>query len=78
MVKEQGPPHLNPDQFRRMMNIVYVEGVISGMTKIKVREKTEVFKYDMLIFKQNKALTQLTGNLDPRQLIREMHRMSDY
>ena len=76
IVKDQGPPHLNPDQFRRMMNIVYVEGSIAGINKIKTREKSEVFKYDMLIFKQNQVLTQLTGNLEPGQLIREMYTMS--
>mgnify|MGYP001595823129 FL=1 len=77
LVKEQGPPHLNPDQFKRMMNIVFLEGVIAGMEKIKVKEKSQTFKYDMLIFKQNQVLTQLTGNLHPRGLIREMYQMSN-
>ena len=77
-VKEQGPPHLNPDQFRRMMNIVFLEGIIAGMEKIKNKDKTQVFKYDMLIFKQNQLLTKLTGNLRPNQLIREMYQMSNY
>lgn len=76
-VKEQGPPHLNPDQFRRMMNIVFLEGIIAGMEKIKNKDKTQVFKYDMLIFKQNQVLTKLTGNLRPNQLIREMYQMSN-
>ena len=78
IVKEQGPPHLNPDQFRRMMNIVFLEGIIAGMEKIKNKDKTQVFKYDMLIFKQNQVLTKLTGNLRPNQLIREMYQMSNY
>ena len=77
LVKEQGPPHLNPDQFKRMMNIVFLEGIIAGMEKIKVKEKSQTFKYDMLIFKQNQVLTQLTGNLHPSQLTREMYQMSN-
>lgn len=77
LVKEQGPPHLNPDQFKRMMNIVFLEGMIAGMEKIKVKEKSQTFKYDMLIFKQNQLLTKLTGNLRPNQLIREMYQMSN-
>ena len=77
LVKEQGPPHLNPDQYRRMMNIVFLEGMIAGMEKIKIKEKSEVFKYDMLIFKQNQVLTQLTGNLNPSRLIREMYQVSN-
>ena len=78
IVKEQGPPHLNPDQFRRMMNIVFLEGMISGMEKVKAKEKSQSFKYDMLIFKQNQILTKLTGNLKPSLLIREMYQMSNY
>lgn len=77
LVKEQGPPHLNPDQFKRMMNIVFLEGMIAGMEKIKVKEKSQTFKYDMLIFKQNQVLTELTGNLEPNRLIREMYQMSN-
>ena len=77
LVKEQGPPHLNPDQFRRMMNIVFLEGTIAGMERIKAREKSQAFRYDMLIFKQNKTLAQLTGNLHPSRLIREMCQMSN-
>jgi len=77
LVKEQGPPHLNPEQFKRMMNVVFLEGIIAGMEKIKIKEKSQVFKYDMLIFRQNQVLTQLTGNLHPSQLIREMYRMSN-
>jgi hypothetical protein len=77
LVKEQGPPHLNSDQFKRMMNIVFLEGMIAGMEKIKVKEKSQTFKYDMLIFKQNQVLTQLTGNLHPSGLIREMYQMSN-
>ena len=78
IVKEQGPPHLNPDQFRRMMNIVFLEGMISGMEKVKAKEKSQSFKYDMLILKQNQILTKLTGNLKPSLLIREMYQMSNY
>ena len=78
LIIEQGPPNLNPDQFRRMMNIVFVEGIIVGIQRIKEKEKTMVFKYDMLIFKHQKVLTDLTGNLQPRELIREMHSISEY
>ena len=77
LVKEQGPPHLNPDQFKRMMNIVFLEGMIAGMEKVKVKDKSQTFKYDMLIFRQNQVLTQLTRNLHPNRLIREMYQMSN-
>jgi len=63
-----------------MMNIIYVEGVIQGMKKIKEKETSPnlAYKYDMQIFKQTKTLTDLTGNLEPAELIREMHRTSEF
>ena len=77
LIREQGPPHLDPDQFRRMMNIVFVEGILAGMNRIKEQEKTLLFKYDMLIFKHQRMLTELTGDLQPRDLIREMCSVSE-
>ena len=74
--KDNGPPNLNPDQFRRLMNIIYLEGVITGIKRIKDKEKTQPFKYDILIFKHDNVLTDLTGNLNPRELLREMYMLS--
>lgn len=76
VVKQQGPPNLNPDQYRRMMNIVFVEGMIQGIKKIKEKEMSALFKYDMMIFRHQKTLTGLTGNLHPKELIREMYTIS--
>ena len=76
ITKENGQPNLNPDQFRRMMNIVHVEGIIQGMKKIKELDKTHYYKYDTMIFKQDTVLTDLTGNLKPNELLREMYMLS--
>lgn len=78
-VKNQGQLHLNDDQFRRLMNIIYVEGVIAGFNKIKAKYKgtSEYYKYDMLIFKQSTVLTELTGNQKPQDLLKEMHSFSE-
>jgi hypothetical protein len=76
VTKENGQPNLSPDQFRRMMNIVFVEGILSGMGKIKEMDTTQYYKYDTLIFKQDTVLTDLTGNLKPGELLKEMHRLS--
>ena len=58
------------------MNIVFIEGAIHGLNKIKEREGSESYKYDMILFKQQKALTDLTSNLPPKELVAEMYRMS--
>ena len=78
LTKENGQPNLNTEQFRRMMNIVSVEGVIVGMTQIKEKYKNtnSYYKFDMDIFKSQKVLTNLTGNLKPEDLMKEMLRFS--
>ena len=76
VTKDNGQPNLSPDQFRRMMNIVYIEGVISGIKRIKEKETGQYFKYDVLIFKHDSVLTELTGNLKPNALLREMYNLS--
>ena len=76
VTKDNGQPNLSADQFRRMMNIVYIEGVINGIKRIKKKETGQFFKYDVLIFKHDSVLTELTGNLRPNALLREMYRLS--
>ena len=76
ITKDNGQPNLSPDQFRRMMNIIYIEGVIQGIKRIKKKETAQSFKYDILIFKHDSVLTELTGNLKPLELMREMVRLS--
>ncbi len=73
--KENGQLNVSPDQFSRMMNIVFVEGMLQGMNQIKTKEKA-AFKYDILLFNQDTVLTYLTGNLKPQELVREMYMLS--
>lgn len=69
--KQNGQPNLNPEQFRRLMNIIFVEGSIQGMNQIKGD-----FKNEILLFKQDAVLTDLTGSLTPQELVREMYLLS--
>ena len=52
---------------------MFIEGVISGLDKArKVYKDTNLFyKYDTLIFKQSKTLSNLTGGLEPDKLLEE-------
>ena len=74
LAKENGQPQLTSVQFRRVMNIIYLEGVIHGLNKVKESHKDtdQFYKYDMLIFKEEKQLVELTGNLNPDILLKEM------
>ncbi len=78
ITKENGQPNLSTEQFRRMMNIISVEGTLNDFNRIKEKYKDtpEYYKYDTLIFKQNSLLTELTGNLKPNDLLKEIYRLS--
>ena len=67
ITKEKGNLNLSTSQFQRLMNIVYIEGVIHGLNKAKQTYKdTELFyRYDTIIFRENMKLTDLTGELKP-------------
>ncbi len=53
LTKANGQPNLSTEQFRRMMNIVSIEGIIMGMSRIKEKYKDTqyYYKYDLDIFK---------------------------
>ncbi len=69
--KQNGQPDLSPEQFRRLMNIIFVEGSIQGMNQIKGD-----FKNEILLFKQGTVLSDLTRSLTPQELVREMYLLS--
>jgi hypothetical protein len=74
MTKEQGRLNLSTMQFQRLMNIVHLEGVLFGLHKAKEANKdTQAYhKYDILILNENTKLNELTGNLTPDLLLKEM------
>jgi len=79
ITRNQGKLNLSTNQFQRIMNIVHLEGVIKGLIKAKdtYKDTNHFHRYDMLIFKQNRKLTDLSGNVTPEMLLQEMVRLSD-
>ena len=79
MTKEQGRLNLPTMQFQRFMNIVHLEGVLFGLSKAKEANKdTQAYhKYDILILNENTKLTELTGNISPDLLLKEMVQFED-
>ena len=77
ITRDKGGLNLSTAQFQRLMNIVFLEGSISGLNQAKETYKgtNQYFRYDTIIFKENKRLTDLTGNLPPDKLLKEMHRV---
>lgn len=73
--KSQGIPKISVVQMQRLMNIVSTEGELNGMRNMQdPNNKTR--DYRMKIFRKEKQLTLLSGNLDPEDLIKEMFRLS--
>ena len=79
MTKEQGRLNLPTMQFQRLMNIVHLEGVLFGLSKAKESNKDTqaYYKYDILIFNEDLKLAELTGNLTPELLLKEMVQFED-
>ena len=74
ILKESGMLHISGDQWRRVMNIVYLEGSIHSLQEAK--DPGMPFRFDTVIFKYQRMLADLTGNLKPGDLIREMYQLS--
>ena len=57
-----------------MMNIVHLEGVISGLGRAKetYKDTNLYYRYDTFISKYNYKLSQLTQSQTPELLLREM------
>ena len=74
ITKEKGIINVSIPQFQRMMNIVHIEGAIFGLNKAKEANKgtPDYNKYYMIIFREDRKLTDLTGNLTPELLLKEM------
>ena len=70
IVKSNGVPALSQREFSRMMNIIHVEGVIRGYFKCGMFPNQHAF--GIAVFKHQKTLTELTGNLTPEKLLEEM------
>ncbi len=78
VTNDNGQPNLNTEQFQRMMNIVSLEGIIQGLKIIKEKYKNtpNYYKFDIVILKYQRILTDLTGNLKPEDLIKEFYHFS--
>jgi hypothetical protein len=75
ITRDKGSLNLSTAQFQRLMNIVFVEGAINGLSKAKqtYKKTNQFYRYETIIFKENGKLSELTGNLEPEKLLREMY-----
>ena len=70
-LRENGTPKLSAEGFKRYMNIVYAEGELNGIgfSKNRLRETAYFHTLDIKKFNISKRLSDLTGNLEPEELL---------
>tara|TARA_R110000787_G_scaffold11399_3_gene37803 strand:- start:283 stop:498 length:216 start_codon:yes stop_codon:yes gene_type:complete len=69
MVKNFGVPKLNKEQFGRMMNIVFIEGLIVGNYDAGHRYLKEGYR-------NRKSLNELTKRMTPEKLYQDLIKKS--
>ncbi|MAO10889.1 MAG: hypothetical protein CMC07_08410 [Flavobacteriaceae bacterium] len=72
-IRNDGVPKLNQEQFRRMMNIVFVEGMLTAFNQPSVDRIDLMHKR----YRDIKSLNELTKRLRPEILYDQMKRLSE-
>jgi hypothetical protein len=70
--KYYGIPNLNLEQYQRLMNIVFMEGHLSGLSE----NPKDTLRNSTLRYRGIKSLNQLTKRLPPNKLLDEMEKLS--
>jgi hypothetical protein len=72
LVNDQGAPNVNQEDYKKLMNVVYLEGKLEGLKNAsKMMSNTnELGKFDLKMFDVQKQITLITGNLEPKEFIR--------
>jgi len=74
VLKNQGVPNLNVEQYARLMNIVSLEGGLQGLQDLKasILSQEEKYKYDIRIYRISNKLKGLTLDVLPKELMQNM------
>ncbi len=76
MVQTSGAPNFNEEQFKKVMNIVHLEGQLKAIQGMREQAKRtdEPHRYDILFFSVDKKLTTITGNIEPRIFFKRLRK----
>jgi len=74
VLRNQGTPHLNVEQYARLMNIVSLEGRMQELLDLKkeIKNPQEQYKYDVRIHRLSNSLKGLTSDEYPKDVMRNM------
>ena len=74
VIRNQGIPNLNVEQYARLMNIVSLEGRLMELNDIKksIKNRDEAYKYDVRIYKVSNKIKGLTLDEYPKDVMQDM------
>jgi hypothetical protein len=74
VLKNQGVPNLNVEQYAKLMNIVSLEGRLQELLDIKetISNRKEYHKYDVRINRITSKIKELTLDVLPKELMQNM------
>ena len=74
VLRNQGVPNLNVEQYARLMNIVSLEGRLQELLDIKdtIQNREDYYKYDVRINRITNKIKEVTLDVLPKELIQNM------
>ena len=74
ILRHQGVPNLNVEQYCRLMNIVSLEGRLEELNNIKksIKNPEEAYKYDVRIHRISNKIKGLTLDEYPKDVMQNM------
>ena len=73
ILRNQGVPNLNVEQYARLMNIVSLEGRLQELLDIKeTLNREEYYKYDVRINRIINKIKEVTLDVLPKELMQNM------
>ena len=74
ILRNQGVPNLNVEQYARLMNIISLEGRLQELLDIKetLQNREEYYKYDVRINRIINKIKEVTLDVLPKELMQNM------
>jgi hypothetical protein len=74
VLRNQGVPNLNVEQYARLIYIVSLEGRLQELLDIKetIQNREEYYKYDIRVKRLSAKLRELTLSEKPNEVMRSM------
>ncbi|HEY5687622.1 MAG TPA: hypothetical protein VIS27_04880 [Yeosuana sp.] len=74
LLRNQGVPNLNVEQYAKLMNIVSLEGRLQELLDLKesISNREEYYKYDVRINRITNKINEITLDVLPKELMQNM------